>query len=79
MLSERKRSWLCEHQRLSEEVEEARRSSQKDQRLSEEVEEARRSSQKETDHLRARRGEVDQGEQVYTHTLSHTHTHDDPD
>ncbi|CDQ77147.1 unnamed protein product [Oncorhynchus mykiss] len=47
MLSERKRRWQCEHQRLSEEVEEARRS-----------------SQKETDHLRARRGEVDQGEQV---------------
>uniref|UniRef100_A0A8C8MN13 peptidylprolyl isomerase n=1 Tax=Oncorhynchus tshawytscha TaxID=74940 RepID=A0A8C8MN13_ONCTS len=47
MLSERKRTWQCEHQRLSEELEEARRS-----------------SQKETDHLRARRGEVDQGEQV---------------
>ncbi|XP_071011158.1 FK506-binding protein 15 [Oncorhynchus clarkii lewisi] len=44
MLSERKRRWQCEHQRLSEE--------------------ARRSSQKETDHLRARRGEVDQGKQV---------------
>ena len=62
MLSERKRRWQCEHQRLSEEVEEARRS-----------------SQKETDHLRARRGEVDQGEQVYTHTLSLSHTHNDPD
>ncbi|KAM9518612.1 FK506-binding protein 15 isoform 4-T4 [Salvelinus alpinus] len=47
MLSERKRRWQCEHQRLSEEVEEARRS-----------------SQRETDNLRARRGEVEQGEQV---------------
>ncbi|XP_045549285.1 FK506-binding protein 15 isoform X8 [Salmo salar] len=44
MLLERKRRWQCEHQHLSEEVEEARRS-----------------SQRETDHLRARRGEVEQG------------------